>query len=325
MYVDHLDEEEHMRAMYAQFIKEGNLVFNIGASYGIRTGLFVELGAARVIALEPQPEVAEHLRTHFKDRQEVVVVEAAAGPEMGTVELLLCGDNPIPLATAEPAWISGIEDNYCKNWPMENWDKKITARQVTLDWLIDRYGLPDFIKIDVDGYEDQVFLGLSKAPKALSFEFTVPYLEPALKSIEMVAALGLTRFNYIIQETMQFKAHRWVDAHSMAGIVNRLPMSSFFGDIFAVQEANMNGEKPKEEKKAKPAKLAKSLPKIQITDGMVVAAPGKGIWCIDGDKRRWVPDTETQIKMNIGMHHVIMLHPEQLEAIPEGEPMPKVR
>lgn len=77
------------------------------------------------------------------------------------------------------------------------------------------------------------------------------------------------------------------------------------------------------EKEPKARRRKAELPKINVVDGMIVAAPGEGIWCIDGDKRRLVPDVRTQIRMQIGMHHVVMLHPEQLEAIPKGEPMPK--
>lgn len=84
----------------------------------------------------------------------------------------------------------------------------------------------------------------------------------------------------------------------------------------------MNEEKKEEASKEKPKKL-RTL-KLEIRDGMIVAADGYGIWCIDGGKRRVVPDVPTQLKMGIGMHHVIMLPPDELEAIPEGEPMPRI-
>lgn len=69
----------------------------------------------------------------------------------------------------------------------------------------------------------------------------------------------------------------------------------------------------------------KPLPELTLTDGMIVGAAGMGIWVIEGGKRRSVVDVRNQIAMGIGMHHVIMLHPEQLEAVPEGEPMPRRR
>lgn len=81
-------------------------------------------------------------------------------------------------------------------------------------------------------------------------------------------------------------------------------------------------EKPGMEAKKKPKK---PLPELEVRDGMIVAAKGMGIWYIDDGVRRHVPDVKTQIAMGIGMHIVVTLHPEQLEAVPEGEPMPRRR
>jgi len=181
--------------------------------------------------------------------------------------------------------------------------------------------MPDFIKIDVEGYEDKVLEGLSKPVKALSFEFTLPYLEPALRGLGLAEALGLSWFNYIEQEVMRLKETNWISRRVITGILQRLPVSTFYGDIFAIQEAAMNDE-PKEEIKNK-GKKAK-LPKLQLEDGMVIGAPGRGLAVIEGGKWRAVPDVPTQLAMGIGMHHVVMLHQEQFDSIPKGKAMPSI-
>lgn len=301
-----------VKQLYGQFVHPGDLVFNIGAHNGVRTAIFLELGA-RVVAVEPQEALCAGLRQAFANK-DVEVVCAAAGPTEGSVELHLCTDNM--LATCAPGWAEALKDR----WPQEKWNRVITVPQVTIDGLMEEYGEPDFIKIDVEGYEDRVLEGLSRPVKALSFEYTVPYIEPALRALEIAEALGFAWFEYIIQESPELLHESWGGAASMAAILRGLPASIFYGDIFAVQEVDVKDEKKPEKKGSKP-----ELPKVPIVDGHVVGAPGKGLWCIDGDVRRHVPDVETQIKMGIGMHRVIMLHPEQLEEIPEGDPMPKVR
>jgi len=226
-------QKEARTKLYAQFVNDGDLIFNVGASFGDRTEIFADLGA-KVIALEPQPQMATILRDRFNGREEVTIIEAAAGAEMGTIDLMICGNNPIPLATAEPAWIKSIEEKYCRNWPMEDWNHKITVEQVTLDSLIDRYGVPDFVKIDVDGWERFVLQGLNQKVPRLCFEVTIPYGEPGIGCVTDVAErLGFTEFNYLIQETMQLILEEWVDAESMAGILRSLPVQVFFVDVFA--------------------------------------------------------------------------------------------
>jgi len=309
-----------MRNLYGQFIKPGDLVFNVGANVGTRTAVFLDLGA-KVVAVEPQGALCDDLRRKFAGR-DVEVVCAAVGPTEGEVVLHLCTDNM--LATCEPGWAEALKDR----WPKERWHKTVSVPQVTLDDLIQEHGFPSFIKIDVEGYEDRVLMGLTEPVRALSFEYTVPYIGPALLAVDLANDLGLTRFNYIIQETMQFKSPRWLNSEQMKAVLHNMRVETFYGDIFAVQEAVMAEEKkePKQEKKA----IGKGdLPDVPIVDGMIVGAAGKGIWCIDTDEkgkvvRRWVPDVVTQVKMGIGMHQIYLLFPEQLERIPEGEPMPRI-
>lgn len=54
---------------------------------GERTALFCRLGA-RVVAIEPNPELASRLRRRFPDAQ---VVEAAVGDKVGKANLHLGG------------------------------------------------------------------------------------------------------------------------------------------------------------------------------------------------------------------------------------------
>ena len=59
------EREQSQLAFYSQFIKKGDLVFDVGANVGSRSKLFLNLGA-KVVAFEPQPELCEHLTQHLK-------------------------------------------------------------------------------------------------------------------------------------------------------------------------------------------------------------------------------------------------------------------
>ena len=242
MKINYTDEQtEAMKRLYGQFAKRRDLVFNVGANIGTRTQVFVDLGA-RVIAVEPQPEMAEALRDRYRHQtvlmsrdsryehhmQQVQVIEAAAGPKNGVVELLLCTDNQ--LATCEPGWAESLADR----WRMESWRNRITVQQVTLDHLVMRYGLPEFIKIDVEGYENEVLRGLSYRVPVLCFEATIPFVEPALAClVQLYVRLGFTEFNYLVQETMALVLEEWVSAPRMIEILRGLPESMFYVDVFA--------------------------------------------------------------------------------------------
>ena len=68
--------QRRLRRLYRTFAGPDDLVFDLGAHVGNRTRALVRLGC-RVIALEPQPDVAKLLRWIVGDTPQVEVVEAA--------------------------------------------------------------------------------------------------------------------------------------------------------------------------------------------------------------------------------------------------------
>src|SRR5262252_2022118 len=62
-----------MDRFYRNFIKPGDLVFDVGAHVGDRIGAFRRLGA-RVVAIEPQPALVRTLRLIY-GRDRMVTIE----------------------------------------------------------------------------------------------------------------------------------------------------------------------------------------------------------------------------------------------------------
>ena len=68
-----------MDRLYAQFVRPGDLVFDIGAHVGDRIAAFLRLGA-RVVAAAPQPALVKTLRLFYGRDSKVVIEAAAVGP-----------------------------------------------------------------------------------------------------------------------------------------------------------------------------------------------------------------------------------------------------
>src|SRR6478672_3460044 len=84
---------EAMDELYRQFVRPGNLAFDIGAHVGDRIAAFRRLGA-RVLAVEPQPALAFTLNALYGRDAAVVIERVAVGGANGEIELMLNTANP---------------------------------------------------------------------------------------------------------------------------------------------------------------------------------------------------------------------------------------
>jgi FkbM family methyltransferase len=218
-----------MQRLYAEFVREGDLVFDIGAHVGDRIRAFRRLGA-RVVAVEPQPVLAKTLRLFYGRDPMVAIEESAVGRPTGTIDLNINVANPT-VSTASSAFIAAARD--APGWEGQRWARRETVPLTTLDALIAAHGAPSFIKIDVEGFEAEALAGLSRPPAALSFEFTLIQRGVGRACIDRCRTLGYTRFNAALGESQRFAHAGWVDADGIARWLDALPMQANSGDIYA--------------------------------------------------------------------------------------------
>lgn len=215
------------RSFYARFVHEGSLCFDIGANVGNRSSIFLSLGA-RVVAVEPQPACAAALRSRFGSTGRIEVVEAALGAEAGRGELLLAPYDTV--ATLSRGWIDSVRE--AGRFRFE-WNEKRMVAVTTLDALIEQYGVPAFLKIDVEGYEREVLAGLTRAVPAVSFEVTPEFVDAGVECVRRLSALGLRRFSFSTGESLVLGP--WLDEGDVVQLLAELPHDGrLFGDVYAV-------------------------------------------------------------------------------------------
>jgi FkbM family methyltransferase len=219
-----------MDALYARFVRPGGLAFDIGSHVGDRIASFRRLGA-RVVALEPQPVCAMVIRAIHGGDPDVKLVQSACGGSEGILKLHVNSANPT-VTTASTDFVKAADG--AGGWEGQVWDKVLDVPVTTLDALIAQHGRPDFVKIDVEGFEDTVLSGLTQWVPALSFEFTTIQRDVADRCMARLSGLGYARFNVALGESQTMTFTTPVSADVLRGHLAALPHDANSGDVYAV-------------------------------------------------------------------------------------------
>jgi FkbM family methyltransferase len=139
------------------FLREGDLFLDIGANVGSYTVLASGVARATTWSFEPDPVTAQHLRNNIAINHldaSVTVHEYALGESQGTVSFTVGKDTMNKISNSDGANLRIV-------------------RQEKLD-AITRDVAPLMIKMDVEGYEEQVLTGATQL-----------LMSPGLKVIEL--------------------------------------------------------------------------------------------------------------------------------------------
>jgi FkbM family methyltransferase len=206
------------KAFYSQFIRPGDLCFDIGANVGAKTEAMLALGG-RVVSVEPQPKLAAEVAARCSlYGQKHAVVSKAVGHQPGTLTLHLRA--------------SSGQASFFSDWegiPAGNMIVEVT----TLDELIAQFGAPHFCKIDVEGYEPQVLRGLSKRIPVVSFEYHSDerWAAVARECIQILSAFGEIKINATGAEGGTLLFPEWVGPNEFLSSFPSSILPHPFGDL----------------------------------------------------------------------------------------------
>jgi hypothetical protein len=110
---------------------------------------------------------------------------------------------------------------------------QIEVETVTLEQLAARYGNPAFVKIDVEGLDDRVLLGMSFKPSALSFEFNRLLPAVAQRCMDAPVISSGYEFNFQEGDQMSYVSPTWFEREEFASRLDELAGSGQWGDVVA--------------------------------------------------------------------------------------------
>lgn len=173
------------------------IIFDIGASVGTTTKIFADLGA-EVIAVEPARKNLFCLFSRFQANKKVRIVSKAISNQIGEAQLYE-QNNGNTLHTLSNKWKDFLSGDKQNRWEERiSFQKSIQVSTTTLDMLINEFGLPFLIKIDVEGLEWEVIQGLNHPIPIIIFEANLPeFLEETIFCVKQLTQIDQGAvFNY---------------------------------------------------------------------------------------------------------------------------------
>ncbi len=221
------DEDENRVRFYGELLSHGDLAFDVGANMGSRSKAFLMLGA-QVVAFEPQQECINYLQAATGHHPDFTLVAKALGDRESEMEMRVSDEHV--LSTLSTSWQKATQES--GRFGDARWDRSQVVTVTTLAHAIEKFGVPKFVKIDVEGYEYDVVSTLSCPIDCISVEFTSEYLENTLRCVEHFETLANDNvYQLSMGESMEFFLGKWVQGSDVPNLLHDLPPGAW-GDLY---------------------------------------------------------------------------------------------
>ena len=178
-----------------------NLIFDIGFNVGEFTQTcFNKYKECSVIAVEANPNLCNAVSQHFFTNYNFSLLNNLASNKEGEEIDFYISHNATGVSTASTEFMENSRFTKGSKHLGENsinWAAPIKVQSTTVDAMIERYGMPDLIKIDVEGYELNVLSGLTQKANDICFEWHEEERDNLYKILEHLQSLGYEKFGVI--------------------------------------------------------------------------------------------------------------------------------
>ncbi len=169
-----------------------DLIFDVGANLGKKSAIFSKL-SKKIIAFEPSEKLFGYLQKRFR-QSNIEVFNCALGSNISLSEFYEINGNEAYNSLSK----KHIETTVTKR--EISTIELVTRRKVNVEIIetfIKKFGVPVYIKVDVEGYEYEVIKGLKTPVPLISFEANLPeFCEESINIIEYLSTISCDKYQF---------------------------------------------------------------------------------------------------------------------------------
>jgi FkbM family methyltransferase len=173
------------------------MYFDIGSNIGDWTLANINQ-CNKIISIEASPITFKQLVNNCKNDKIICLNYAVCNNNGNDITFYQANCNV--LSTINKDWLTKDTSRFYNEAYTE-----IICKTITIDKLIEQYGLPDLIKIDVEGGEYECITSLSQKVELLCFEWASEVNDISFKCIDYLFNLGFTQFYIQFSDNYLFR------------------------------------------------------------------------------------------------------------------------
>ncbi len=181
------------------------MIFDIGANDG-RWALPNIDSCNKIIALEPVPQTFDRLVENCKKHENIICLKYVVCNN-NNEDIIFYEAAADTLSTLHKDWLTSENSRFYRYTDY----REIKCKTKTLDKLIEEYGMPDLIKIDVECGEYECISSLTQKVNMLCFEWASETNDITLKCLDYLSELGFTQFYLQHEDVYTFRPTEFYD------------------------------------------------------------------------------------------------------------------
>lgn len=174
------------------------LIFDIGANVGNWSKENIN-NCDKIIAIEPQSDVYEELKKTCANKNIICLNYAVCNNDCK--DIIFYQSNCNQLSSLNKEWFTNPTSRFYNRCSFQS----IICKSITIDKLIEEYGKPDLIKIDVESGEYTCIISLTQKVNCLCFEWASEVNEITFACMDYLLTLGFTNFYIQFEDNYLFR------------------------------------------------------------------------------------------------------------------------
>ena len=203
------------------------MYFDIGANVG-KWSVSNLNNCDKVISVEASPNTFCRLFENVKNYSKIVPLNYAvcnSNDEFITFYESSCDT----LSTINKEWLVSEKSRFYNQTQI----REIKCKTISIDKLIEIYGVPELIKIDVEGGEFETISSLTQKVNNLCFEWASETNKITFNCIDYLQNLGFKEFSIQYEDAYIYRPNIYTDSEKIKELLNKTTPKNEWGMIWA--------------------------------------------------------------------------------------------